>query len=266
MPAVESQETHSKRPFDALLFDLGNTLIYFDGDWQQVLPKACMEAWKSLQKAGLEMDQYSFVQGFLEKLNAYYVERESEFIEYTTAYVLKSLLTENGYTNIPEHTLRPALDVMYSVSRNHWHVEMDTHPVLQELKAQGYRLGIVSNAGDDQDVQRLVDKAQLRPYFDVVLSSAALGIRKPNPLIFESALSRLKVGPARAAMVGDTLGADILGAQNAGVFSIFLTRRAATPANQAHLDTIQPDAVIEALSELPNLLESYINANGQKYF
>jgi putative hydrolase of the HAD superfamily len=256
MPEAERPIADGKLPFDAILFDLGNTLIYFDGEWQEVLYKACLEAWRSLASSGLELDQDTFVEEFLEKLNAYYVEREAEFIEYTTAYVLKSLLAENGYANLPDTILLPALDNMYSVSRNHWHVEKDTHSVLNELKNRGYRLGIISNAGDDEDVQQLVDKARVRPYFDEILSSAALGIRKPNPRIFDTMLTKLKVERTRAAMVGDTLGADILGAQNAGLFSIFLTRRAATPANRAHLDTIQPDAIIDSLSDLPDLLIS----------
>jgi FMN phosphatase YigB (HAD superfamily) len=55
-------------------------------------------------------------------------------------------------------------------------------------------------------------------------------------------------------MVGDTLGADILGAQHAGVYSIWVTRHADTPANRAHADTIQPDALIECLEDLHPLL------------
>jgi putative hydrolase of the HAD superfamily len=256
MPEMEQPGSEGINPFDAILFDLGNTLIYFDGEWQEVLSKACMEAWRSLASSGLRLDRDTFVQEFLGKLNEYYVEREAEFIEYTTAYVLRRLLAENGYTDLPDTILLPALDKMYSVSRNHWHVEKDTHSVLNELKIRGYRLGIISNAGDDEDVQQLVDQARIRPFFDEILSSAALGIRKPNPRIFDTMLSKLKVKPTRAAMVGDTLGADILGAQNAGLFSIFLTRRAATPANRANLDTIQPDAMIDSLSDLPDLLIS----------
>jgi FMN phosphatase YigB (HAD superfamily) len=57
-------------------------------------------------------------------------------------------------------------------------------------------------------------------------------------------------------MVGDTLGADILGAHNAGLLAIWITRRAETPANQAHQDTIQPDVTIDTLSELPDVLEN----------
>jgi len=105
-------------------------------------------------------------------------------------------------------------------------------------------------------VQTLVDQADLRSYFDVILTSAALGIRKPNPLIFQTALRQWGYSPSQAAMVGDSLGADILGAKNAGLYSIWITRRADTAANRAHEDTIQPDAVISRLSELPALLDS----------
>jgi FMN phosphatase YigB (HAD superfamily) len=56
-------------------------------------------------------------------------------------------------------------------------------------------------------------------------------------------------------MVGDTLGADILGAQNAGIYAIWITRRADVPANRAHQDTIHPDAAIDSLAEIPGLLE-----------
>jgi FMN phosphatase YigB (HAD superfamily) len=89
MPEMERPGSPGINPFDAILFDLGNTLIYFDGEWQEVLSKACLEAWRSLASSGLKLDRDTFVQEFLGKLNAYYVEREAEFIEYTTAYVLK---------------------------------------------------------------------------------------------------------------------------------------------------------------------------------
>jgi HAD superfamily hydrolase (TIGR01662 family) len=128
--------------------------------------------------------------------------------------------------------------------------------MLGALRKAGYRLGMISNASDDADVQALIDKAGVRPYFEVILTSAAVGIRKPNPRIFHMALERLGTSPGKTAMVGDTLGADILGANNAGMFSIWITRRADVPDNRAHLDTIRPDAVIDTLSDLPRLLES----------
>jgi putative hydrolase of the HAD superfamily len=123
------------------------------------------------------------------------------------------------------------------------------------LNAQGHRLGLISNAGDDADVQTLIDQSNLRGYFDIILTSAALGIRKPNPRIFQTALDHWGIPASRAAMVGDSLGADILGARNAGIYSVWITRRADTPANRSHEDTIRPDAVITTLAELIPLLE-----------
>ena len=101
----------------------------------------------------------------------------------------------------------------------------------------------------------LVDKLGAREFFEVIISSAALGVRKPNPKIFQEALERMNLPAGKVAMVGDTLGADILGARNAGIFSIWLKRRANTPGNLAHADTIFPDAQIDTLSELPRLME-----------
>jgi HAD superfamily hydrolase (TIGR01662 family) len=243
------------RRFDALLFDLGSTLIYFDAQWPEILPQADAELVRRLQAAGLLKDAQDFTQKYRARIEEYYSQRELEFIEYTTAYILRDILEEYGYPQVPDELIQEALTAMYTVTQAYWMPELDANPTLQGLRDQGYRIGLISNAADDRDVQTLIDKAALRPYFEVILTSAAEGIRKPNPRIFHKALESLGVRPERAAMIGDTLGADILGAKNAGIYAIWITRRADSPANRDHLDTIQPDAVIDSLGELPGLLE-----------
>lgn len=246
-----------RRAFDAILFDLGGTLIYFDGEWKDVISRGTAALLSYLKKSGLELDRDSFSSSFWVRLQEYYVERETEFIEYTTAYLLRNLLEEYGHRDVSEEILRDGLEQLYRVSQQHWKVEADTGSTLETLRNQGYRLGLISNAGDDDDVQALIDNAGIRHFFDIIVTSAALGIRKPNPAIFHKVLQELEVEPSRSVMIGDTLGADIFGAQNAGVFSILLTRRADTAANRAHLDTIQPDAEISTLAELPGVIESW---------
>lgn len=242
--------------FDAILFDLGDTLIYFDSDWSAVFAQARQAMLASLQKSGLSVGQ-EFLDDFYDHMQAYYQERNTEFIEYTTQYILYSTLKEWGFGDTPDEVLTQALKDFHSVTQAHWLPESDAVPTLETLREMGYRLALISNAADDKNTQVLVDKAGVRPYFEMVLSSAAEGIRKPNPLIFQRALERLGVASDRAAMVGDTLGADILGAKNAGIFSIWITRRADTPANRAHIETIMPDARISSLGELPGLLRSF---------
>ena len=242
--------------FESILFDLGSTLIYFDGDWPQVFAQADRHLMEHLVAAGLDLAGEDFIQEFRTRLTAYYEQRESEFIEHTTEYVLRTLLDELGHPDLPEEIIRPALEDMYAVSQSHWRPEDDALLTLETLRQRGYKMGIISNAGNDGDVQTLVDNAGIRNYLDFVLSSAACGIRKPNPRIFELALTHWGIGPEKAAMVGDTLGADILGARNAGIFSIWITRRADSPGNRDHADPIHPDAAIAALGELPDLLDS----------
>jgi HAD superfamily hydrolase (TIGR01662 family) len=242
------------RRFDAVLLDLGDTLLYFDGDWPSVFAQARQAMLDSLQSSGVYVGN-EFLDDFYARMEAYYLERDSEFIEHTTHYILRTTLADRGYVNLPDSILRRAITGFHKVTQAHWHPEMDAIPALQSLRQMGYRLAAISNAADDANTQALVDKLGARPYLEFVLSSAEHGTRKPNPKIFRSALERLGITADRAVMVGDTLGADILGAQNCGIYAIWITRRGDTPANRAHIDTIIPDAKISSLSELSTLMD-----------
>ncbi len=247
-----------KHAIQAVLFDLGGTLIYFDGNWAEVAETANRELYLHLQKQGLQVDAEHFLGELRVRLQEYYRQRDTEFIEYTTLRVLRSLLADLGYPHLAEDGLAPALKKLYAVSQAHWKLEEDALPTLEKLRSAGFRMGVISNAADDADVQTLVDNAGIRGYLDFVLSSAACGIRKPNPRIFEIALEHWRLSPGEAVMVGDTLGADILGARNAGLYAIWITRRADKPANRDHAGTIQPNARIGTLAELPSLLEKQV--------
>jgi putative hydrolase of the HAD superfamily len=211
----------------------------------------------SLLASGLKLDRGVFLQKFKNRMQAYEAERGSEFIEYTTATILRSVFQEDGVPHPGDNVIKSALRARYAVSQACWKVEEQAPRVLDGLRAAGYRLGLVSNASDEEDVQTLVDNAGFRSYFDVIVSSAGVGIRKPNPRIFLDVLAQMKVEPARAVMVGDTLGADILGAHNAGLYAVWVTRRANKAANRDHMDTIHPDAVIAEIGELPALLNRF---------
>ena len=243
------------KPFDALLFDLGNTLIYFNDEWSRVFSQAKIDLIEQLKTDGITINEEAFLDEFSRRIFEYHSERESGYIEYTTATILKTLLSEFGYSDIPEVTTSNALKAMYAVSQAHWHPDPDSTYILQKLKGIGYRLGLISNAADDNDVQTLVDKADLRPYFDRILSSASAGIRKPHPRIFQMVLDEWEIEPSRAAMIGDSLSADILGAHRAGLFSIWITKHVVGSTNQVNLNSVKPDATIHTLQELPELLE-----------
>lgn len=247
--------------FEVVFFDLGSTLIYFDGNWLEVYGRAIAAMVEQLLQFGLQLNLQAFQRDFLHRMEIYHGERNNNLIEYTAAHVLRSLLADRGYPESEDALVQAALKAMYQVTQKHWHIEEDALATLDQLRRRGYRLGMISNAADDANVQALVDKAHLRPYFEVIYSSAAIGIRKPNPRLFELALRAVRTAPWRAAMVGDMLSTDILGAQSVGVFAIWITRRAEASANQPYLSIVHPNATITTLSELPVLLDTLTREN-----
>jgi len=240
-----------------IIFDLGSTLIRFDGEWPAVFALADDTLLAELARTGLALDGPAFISRYREFLQTFYAQRESEFVEYTAAYLLREALKEFEVEALPDEVLDRVLAARYAVSEAHWHPMPTVHETLSGLRDAGYKLGLVSNASDTANVQRLIDRSELRAYFDPILVSAALGIRKPNPRIFQIVLEQWGLAPTQVVVVGDTLGADILGAQNAGIRGIWLTVQADGPANRAHEGTIVPDAVAASLNELPALIRSF---------
>ena len=235
---------------EAILFDLGNTLIYFDGDWPEVLAEARYAALNAFHRAGLPVELDPFLNIFRETLENNYARREDDLIERTTTSLLVEVLETLGYRNIPAKVMDTARKAFYDVTQARWQPETDTLSTVQNLRQQGFRLGILSNAADDGDVQVLVDKAGVRPYMDFVLTSARFGQRKPSPAIFYAALAHWQLAPEQVAMVGDTLNADILGANQIGMWSVWITRRTNPALAQFLDDLMQPDWVISTLDEL----------------
>lgn len=201
-------------------------------------------------------------------------------------------LQELGFPSIEPSFARTIFESLRIRIPNSRGLFPDILPTLKELQQRGFLLGVVTNRNhggplflEDMHTMGLLD------YFAVphVAISADLGIRKPDPAIFMHALNALNVAPEEAAMVGDSLRADIVGAQNLGIFAIWKPKpelmsevRASLPSGtedtvdddyliahasgpeskkyQKTLGEVKPDLIIEHLSEL---LEVFIKVGRQ---
>jgi len=244
------------KPITTVLFDLGSTLIYFDSNWDEIMDRAVDGMHRKLLETGYTLDP-AFPAHYLAVAREYNRWREEELVETPAQAVFREVMAGYGYPDLSDEQVREALTARYSTSQAHWHAEEDAIPTLQALRDAGLRLGLISNAGYDEDIQTLIDKAGLRPYFEFIISSAAFGLRKPHPRIFELALEALGARPEQAVMVGDILETDILGANQMGIRSIWIKRRADLTAAQITLEHIQPAGAIETLADLPDLLASW---------
>ncbi len=104
-----------------------------------------------------------------------------------------------------------------------WEVFPEVPAVLARLRARGLRLAVVSNW--DPRLPDLLESLGLARSFDAIVYSSEVGVEKPDPRIFLSALSRLKVEPAAALHVGDGKVEDAEGAAAAGLHALHLDRR-----------------------------------------
>ena len=140
---------------------------------------------------------------------------------------------------------RVARDI-YDDWAEHHHFELypDVRETLKQLKASGYRLGLISNS--HRPLETFDEHFDLHGLISVRVSSSDHGFLKPHPSIFRSALELMQVPPEAAVMVGDSLGHDVLGARGVGMHSILLARGGAPAGIEV--------PVIRSLAELPGML------------
>jgi HAD superfamily hydrolase (TIGR01662 family) len=246
-----------------LIFDLGSTLIHTPQalSWALTLDRMRGDLLACLRDAGYDLDPAEFLARFAARMRDYDAQRQTDWVEYTTAWLLESTLAELGAPPPAPQVVTWAVAAYYRYSESLWQPVPGVHAALQRLAARGYRLGLISNAADAGNVHRLIDAADLRPYFDPIVISAEVGLRKPNPRIFQRVLAAWDLLPAQVVMIGDTLGADILGAQLAGLRNVWVTNHADHPANLAHRGNILPEAEIPSVADLPALLQQWAAAD-----
>jgi putative hydrolase of the HAD superfamily len=119
----------------------------------------------------------------------------------------------------------------------------DAAPALRDLRARGIRLVVTSNW--DCSLPEVLERAGLAGLVDGVVASAIVGAAKPDPAPFEAALRVAGCAPGRALHVGDSVSADVAGAERAGVPAVLLDRAGSHARERPRIET---------LAELPGLI------------
>jgi len=248
----------AREKIEVVFFDLGNTLIYFNGRESDVLLSSDQALYHQLVDSGLQLDWDPFFEQFSTRMKTYYRQRDIDLFELTTKKVLEVTLADFGIQDISKEQIQSALNKMYEVSQSYWRLEADAVFTLEKLLGLGCRLGIISNASDANDVYTLLYKNQIMNYFETVVVSANTGIRKPHPGIFQVALDQMNVLPYEAMMVGDRLDADIKGAQRLDMRNTWISRRA-DPQSLIRYPKIRPEYSINSLAELIPVVQRYLS-------
>ena len=133
---------------------------------------------------------------------------------------------------------------------------------LAALKRGGYKVGLISNTGRTwgRFLRPIQDDLGIGKHFDDRVFSDELGVRKPDPRIFETSLEHLDLRPAEVVHVGDDLVADVAGSKALGMRAVWFDvgheseHAVHTPATSG---AESPDAEIRDHRELLGVLERW---------
>ena len=94
-----------------------------------------------------------------------------------------------------------------------------TYEILDYL-SEKYTLHIITNGFSEVQNLKMVN-SKLDVYFEKIITSELVGVKKPNPRIFQYALEQANATSRESVMIGDSWEADIMGAKNFGIKPIY---------------------------------------------
>jgi putative hydrolase of the HAD superfamily len=113
----------------------------------------------------------------------------------------------------------------------------DVVPALEDLRARGLRLVVVSNW--DCSLPTWLERAGLGGLFDGAVSSAVVGAAKPAPAVFEAGLALAGCSAAEAVLVGDSVENDVEGARAVGMRAVLVQRDGEPPPGVAAVRSLR---------------------------
>lgn len=239
----------------AVLFDLFDTLLIIEGGNACYLP--CLtKLYGFLVENGVTVSFEEFKRAYFEVRDNLYIETSRSFEEPHFRVRVWQTLKRLGYNcNPTDPVVVEATDAFAEEFSNFVKVDKEATTALKELYGK-YKLGIVSNFALPECARRLLEKFQLKEFFDTIIISAEINKRKPSPEIFQKALTAIGTEPSKTVFVGDTPDIDIEGAKKVGMKTILIAREtSATDWHAQPFRKVEPDKIITSLKELPKIIE-----------
>ena len=245
----------------AVLFDLFDTLLLIR-DGEAFYTPSLKKLHEFLVHKGVNVDFENFKRIYFEVRDSLYAEASKNFEEPHFNIRVSRTLQRLGYNFEISHPIVVGATMAFAEEFMHFVCLDDDAPLVLEKLHGKYKLGIVSNFAIPECVWKLLEKFDLKKFFDTVLISGAINKRKPCPTIFMKALEALNVSASETVFVGDTPSMDVAGSKALGIKTILIQRKhSAKDASQSMVwkpkeeQHIKPDRIIKSLRELPSILE-----------
>ncbi|MFT5193698.1 MAG: putative hydrolase of the HAD superfamily [Cellvibrionaceae bacterium] len=245
----------NEKKIKAVIFDLDDTLIDWSGlqvSYRELFAPSYKKIHHHLTGQGFKLPSAEeMIQIAMECVRAEWDEKKKTFAGANFGDALQATLQRCG---VPADQIN-LLELMKAYD---WKpapgVEPypDTHEVLTHLKANGYKIGLITNAFQPMWMRDPeLEAYDLLKYLDARITSGDTRFMKPHPAIYWRMLGLLDLMPEDCVFVGDRPAHDVQGAHNVGMIGIMI--------DPPHLDRgfegTSPDYVINSLSALLPILE-----------
>jgi putative hydrolase of the HAD superfamily len=241
----------------AILFDLGNTVLEYGlaGHWrefrltrlEEMYPIVCETAAPAAASAA----EFAHIVGdVIGGAGARAIELSGRSWHFRER--LRQGLAAVGVNADADHIER-LTDLFYQPIHECNRPYPDTSETLSRVRGEGLRLAVITNAPWDTPARLLrsdLEQWHCADFFDAFICSGEVPWRKPNPRFMLAAAEALGIPADECLVVGDSLEADIAGANAAGMRSVWMDPAGAC----APADGPQPDRTARSLSDVLELV------------
>jgi len=207
----------------AIFFDWFNTLARFEPPREKLHSQA-------YQQFGIEVSLDKVMRGLLiadknwfeENIKSKVEERSPEEQAEISIRYEETVLNQAGVKISRELLLKIANNMQQLYKGITFALFEDVLIALKTLKERNLILGLLTNVA--KDMNSICRQLGLEPYLDFMVTSKEVGVDKPEPLIFLTALQRAKVSASEAVHIGDQYKLDVVGARRVGITPILIDR------------------------------------------
>jgi REG-2-like HAD superfamily hydrolase len=216
-----------------VFFDVGNTLLTPAIPEGEVLVKIAADLGVTIDPALVERNvprMWERYEELYEADNAIWADEDRAVGIWLTMYEYLCELVG------VEEDLRPRiarLGYEFFLKPDSWTLFDDVISTLFALKSRDIMLGLISNW--DSSLDSIINGMGIGFYFDVIISSAVVGLHKPQPEIFRLALREASAFVSETLYVGDHLHADIGGAAGVGITPVLIDRDNRHPDSESYI-------------------------------
>jgi putative hydrolase of the HAD superfamily len=228
--------------YNHLFFDLDHTLWDFDSNAKEAL----IEVYLSFELASKNIDSFEiFYENYLVHNAHLWSRYEKGFITTEELKWRRMWRTLLDFKIADEQLARDMAVYFLERLPTKKKVFDFTYEILDYLTEKNYSMHLITNGFEKTQWLKL-NNSGLAKYFKNVITSELANASKPKKEIFEFAIQRAHCEMKNSIMIGDNLEADIEGAQNAGMDTIFV--------NHIHAEcVIKPTYIVNSLKELENI-------------